>query len=232
MPVHRLTDAIDFPSPEEADASGLVAVGGDLSPERLLLAYAKGIFPWPMGDLELPWVSPDPRWLILPGRLHVPRRLERSLRQRRFEIRLDTAFSAVIRACAAVPRRGQDGTWITDAMIGAYERLHALGFAHSAEAWQDGALVGGLYGVSLGASFCGESMFTMAPDASKTALVTLIRQLEAWGFDFFDCQTRTPHVVRLGAEPWRRRRYLAALARTLEKPTRRGRWQLRPEAGV
>jgi leucyl/phenylalanyl-tRNA--protein transferase len=215
-----------FPPPEEAEPSGLLAVGGDLSPQRLLLAYSSGIFPWPHVGMPLPWFSPDPRWVIEPAQLHVPRRLERSLRARRFDVRLDTAFARVIRACAAAPRSGQDGTWITRDMIAAYERLHELGFAHSAEAWREDELVGGLYGVSLGACFFGESMFTAVSDASKTALVTLLRQLEVWGFALFDCQTHTEHVERLGARPWRRADFLAALARHLERPTRRGRWQL------
>ena len=164
--------------------------------------------------------------MLVPRELHVPRRLERSLRARRYEVRLDTAFERVIRACADAPRRDQDGTWITPAMEEAYLRLHTLGYAHSAEAWRGGDLVGGLYGVSLGACFFGESMFTNAPDASKTALVTLIRQLDAWGFVLFDCQTHTPHVERLGARPWPRSRFLRALAGALEAPTRRGAWRL------
>lgn len=228
MPVYRLSEWRVFPPPEEAEPSGLLAFGGDLSPERLLLAYSQGIFPWPIGDLPLPWFSPDPRFVIVPHDLHVPRRLERSLRQRRLEVRLDTAFGAVIRGCAEMHRPDQDGTWITDEMILAYERLHELGFAHSAEAWREGVLVGGLYGVSLGAAFFGESMFTKAKDASKTALVTLVRQLAAWDFTLFDCQTHTPHVERLGARAWPRKRFLAALAAAMERPTRRGRWRLDP----
>jgi leucyl/phenylalanyl-tRNA--protein transferase len=226
VPVHRLSDLLIFPPPERAEPSGLLAFGGDLSPERLLLAYGRGIFPWPIGDLPLPWFSPDPRWVIVPSELHVPRRLERSLRRPRYEIRLDTAFGEVIRRCADAPRPGQDGTWITGAMIAAYERLHALGFAHSAEAWREGELVGGLYGVSLGSAFFGESMFTRAPDASKTALVTLIRKVDEWGFTIFDCQTHTPHVEALGARPWPRRLFLDALARAMSEPTRRGAWRL------
>jgi leucyl/phenylalanyl-tRNA--protein transferase len=217
-----------FPPPEDADASGLLAVGGDLSPERLLLAYSMGIFPWPHEGLPLPWFSPDPRWVIEPAALHVPRRLIRSLRSERFEVRLDTCFDRVIRACAQAERPGQQGTWITPEMVAAYERLFALGFAHCAEAWRGGELVGGLYGVSLGACFFGESMFNRQPDASKAALVTLIRQLAAWGFTLFDCQAHTPHVERLGASPWPRARFLTALAAAMERPTRRGRWRLDP----
>jgi leucyl/phenylalanyl-tRNA--protein transferase len=217
-----------FPPPEDADASGLVAIGGDLSPERLLLAYSMGIFPWPHEGIPLPWFSPDPRWVIVPSELHVPRRLVRSLRAERYEVRLDTVFGAVIRACAEAPRVGQDGTWITDEMIAAFERLHALGVAHSAEAWRGETLVGGLYGLSLGGCFFGESMFNHVPDASKTALVTLVRQLAAWDFALFDCQTHTPHVERLGARAWDRGRFLRALEAALARPTRRGRWRFDP----
>lgn len=225
MVVRRLSQELVFPPPEVADASGLLAVGGDLSPERVLLAYRSGIFPWPIEGLPLPWFSPDPRWVIVPSALIVSPRLARSLRARHYEVRLDTAFAQVIRGCAAAPRAGQDGTWITPAMIAAYERLHALGFAHSAEAWLDGRLAGGLYGVSLGGAFFGESMFTRASDASKAALVALVRQLSAWGFTLFDCQTHTPHAERLGARPWPRARYLEALAEALALSTRRGPWR-------
>ena len=226
MAVWRLPRELVFPPPEAADASGLLAVGGDLSPERLLLAYRSGIFPWPIEGLPLPWFSPDPRWVIVPSALRVSPRLARSLRARRYEVRLDTAFSQVIRACAAAHRPGQSGTWITPEMVVAYERLHDLGFAHSAEAWSEGELAGGLYGISLGGAFFGESMFTRASDASKAALVTLVRQLGAWGFTLFDCQTHTPHAERLGARAWPRARYLEALAEALASGTRRGPWRL------
>ena len=224
MPILPLSS--HFPPAEDADAEGLIGFGGKLSPEWLLDAYRHGIFPWPIEGLQLPWFSPDPRWVIVPSEIHVPRRLARSLRAARYEVRLDTAFPRVIRACASAERPGQDGTWITPEMVAAYERLHALGFAHSAEAWREGELVGGLYGVSLGGCFFGESMFTRAPDASKTALVTLLRQLDAWGFPLFDCQTHTPHVERLGARAWPREIFLEALTEALEQPTRCGRWRL------
>lgn len=226
MPIRRLSDVVGFPHPSEAEPSGLLAVGGDLAPARLLLAYASGIFPWPHDGIPLPWFSPDPRWVIDPATLHVPRRLARTLRARRYEIRLDGAFAEVIRSCASAPREGQDGTWITRDMVAAYERLFALGFAHCAETWAGDSLVGGVYGVSLGSAFFGESMFTRAPDASKSALVVLISQLASWGFTIFDCQTHTPHVEHLGARPWDRARFLAALRLALERPTRRGRWLL------
>lgn len=225
MPVYRLGREPRFPDPEQSDPSGLLAVGGDLSPERLLAAYAAGIFPWYSEGEPILWHSPDPRTLLPRGALRVSRSLERTLRRGRFRLTLDTDFDAVIRACAEVPRPEGDGTWITRSMRRAYARLHELGFAHSCEAWQGERLVGGLYGVSLGRAFFGESMFHVASDASKAAFVTLVRQLEAWGFDFVDCQVHTRHLERFGAVAWPRRRFLAALAHALEGPTRRGRWR-------
>ncbi len=225
MTIYRLGLEPVFPAPSEAEASGLLAVGGDLSSRRLLAAYAAGIFPWYEDPQPILWFSPDPRWLLLPAELHVSRRLARTLRGRHFEVTFDTAFGRVIRACARVPRSDADGTWITPAMLAAYEELFALGFAHSAEAWQQGELVGGVYGVSLGGAFFGESMFTLRPDASKVALVTLVRQLGAWGFDFVDCQVRTPHLERFGARAWPRPVFLERLAAALQRETRRGCWQ-------
>jgi leucyl/phenylalanyl-tRNA--protein transferase len=231
VPVYRLADAIAFPPPEGADPSGLVAVGGDLSPERLLAAYAVGIFPWPLVERPLLWFSPDPRMVLRPHELVVSRSLRKTLRRGVFEVRLDTAFERVVRRCAEIPRRGEAGTWITDDMAEAYTRLHELGFAHSAEAWQDGVLVGGLYGVSLGASFFGESMFADRDDASKAAFAVLAAQLAAWRFDLIDCQVHTDHLARFGAREWSRKRFLAALRRSLEAPTRRGAWKLDCTAG-
>lgn len=226
MPIHRLGAALAFPPPEQAEPSGLLAVGGDLSPDRLLLAYSMGIFPWPLVERPLLWFSPDPRMVLRPRDLVVSRSLRKTLRRGVFEVRLDTAFARVVARCAEIPRRGEAGTWITRDMAAAYTRLHELGFAHSAEAWQDGELVGGLYGVSLGASFFGESMFADRPDASKAAFVRLARQLAAWRFDLIDCQVHTEHLARFGAHEWSRRRFLTALRRSLEAPTRRGPWKL------
>jgi leucyl/phenylalanyl-tRNA--protein transferase len=226
MPVYRLRAEPAFPPPALAEPSGLLAVGGDLSSERLRLAYSLGIFPW----YEKPpilWYSPDPRMVLAPERLHVARRLRRRLRQGQFELSLDRAFARVIRSCAEL-RRG-DGTWIGPEMVEAYERLHDEGFAHSCEAWQGGELVGGLYGVSLGAAFFAESMFHVATDASKAALATLVWQLAAWRVPLVDCQLPTPHLASLGAEPWPRERFLEALALALRAPTRRGRWTLERE---
>jgi len=226
MPVYELGDEPLFPDPEDSDPSGLLAVGGDLSPRRLLRAYACGIFPWYSEGGPILWHSPDPRALLLPAELHVPRSLRRTLRCGRFEVRLDSAFPEVVRACAETPRPGQDGTWITAEMRRAYRRLHELGFAHSAEAWEEGELVGGLYGLSLGSAFFGESMFATRSDASKVALVVLVEQLLAWGFDLFDCQIESPHLARFGARPVARRDFLARLQRSLERETRRGVWTL------
>jgi leucyl/phenylalanyl-tRNA--protein transferase len=227
--VHQLGPALAFPSPEDAEPSGLVAVGGDLEPERLLLAYSLGIFPWPLVAKPLLWFSPDPRMVLEPRALHVPRSLRKRLRRRSFEVRLDTSFADVVRRCGRIPRRHDASTWITPELAEAYARLYALGFAHSAEAWHDGRLVGGLYGVSLGGAFFGESMFAERSDASKVAFVTLVRQLEAWGFDLIDCQVHTEHLARFGAVEWPRRRFLGALAGSLARPSRRGRWALDPE---
>jgi len=235
VPVYRLGPDLAFPPAGAAEESGLLAVGGDLAPGRLLRAYGEGIFPW-FEEPPILWFSPDPRTVLVPTRLRVSRRLGRTLRQGRFSLSLDRDFSAVIRACATVPRRDGQGTWITPEMIEAYEDLHRLGFAHSAEARlaeavegqteSGGRLVGGVYGVSLGGAFFGESMFFRERDASKAALVALTWQLEAWGFDMLDCQMRTEHLARQGAEDWTRDRFLSVLSETLTLPTRRGPWTL------
>ncbi len=228
-PVYRLGTALAFPDPRHSDASGLLAVGGDLSSERLLLAYSQGIFPWYSGGQPILWHSPDPRTLLLPSALHVPRTLRKLMRRRPFEVRFDTAFEEVVSACAEVERPDQAGTWISDAMRCAYAALHREGFAHSAEAWEQGRLVGGLYGVSLGGAFFGESMFALRSDASKVAFVTLVAQLARWSFDFVDCQVHTEHLERFGASAWPREHFLEALDRSLARETRRGPWRL--EAG-
>jgi leucyl/phenylalanyl-tRNA--protein transferase len=223
MPVFRLTERLAFPRPELAE-DGLLAVGGDLSPERLLLAYSSGIFPWYEEGVPILWHSPDPRMVLLASQHHEPRSLRKAARKRGYELRMDTAFDEVIRACAGSPRPGQDGTWITQDMEEAYRALHRLGFAHSIETYQNGELVGGLYGVSLGAAFFGESMFARAPDASKAAFAAALRQLSRWGVELVDCQVHTEHLERFGAELWPRSRFLSELAVALKAPTRRGRW--------
>ena len=230
VPIYRLDTRLAFPDPELATEEGLLAVGGDLRPERLLLAYSMGIFPWYEEGLPIIWHSPDPRMVLEVDKLHVPRSLDKRMRRGGYQVRLDTAFEQVIAACGERRRPGQRGTWITGEMRAAYLELHRLGWAHSAEAWRDGRLVGGLYGVSLGAIFFGESMFADEPDASKVAFVTLVRQLAAWGTTVVDCQVHTEHLERFGAEEWPRRRYLEVLRERLLLPTRRGRWQLEPPA--
>ena len=224
MPVYRLPAEPLFPPASDAEPSGLLAVGGDLSTERLLAAYGEGIFPWYSEGEPLLWFSPDPRMVLLTDRLRPDRGMRRTLKKVDFELRLDGDFERVMRACAEQPRPGAQGTWITRDMIRGYCRLHELGFAHSAEAWDDGELVGGVYGVSVGAYFAGESMFHRRSGASIAALVALLLQLSAWGVTLFDCQTHSEHVARLGAEPWPRRRFIQALRRAWHEPTRRGRW--------
>lgn len=226
--VAQLVKAFPFPDPRASDAHGLLAYGGDLGAERLLAAYAQGVFPW-YDDVPILWFSPDPRWVLRPEDLHVGRSLAKRARAQPFALRMDTAFSEVIRACSEAPRQDQDGTWITAEMIEAYITLHELGFAHSIEAWDltgddAGKLVGGLYGVSLGRAFFGESMFAREPDASKVAFAAFVRQLEIWNFDFVDCQVETPHLTRFGATEWSRSRFLEALDGALEADTRRGQW--------
>ena len=230
MPIYLLGDDPEaFPPPERADRSGLLAVGGDLRPERLLAAYSRGIFPWYSEGQPLLWHSPEPRFVLEPSRLYVGKSLRKTLRRSPYRLSWDTAFAQVIDACAAMPRPGQDGTWITAEMREAYVALHRLGYAHSMEAWEGERLVGGFYGVSLGAAFFGESMFALAPDASKVAFATAVERFGDWGFAFVDCQVETDHLARFGAEGWPRRRFLEALARALAAPTRRGSWT---EAGV
>lgn len=223
MPIYQLDERILFPPASHAE-DGLLAVGGDLSPERLILAYSQGIFPWYDADQPILWHSPDPRMVLVPDELRVPRSLRKIARKQPYRLSLDEAFPEVIHACATVDRPEQDGTWITRDMEAGYVELHARGVAHSVEAWREEELVGGLYGVSLGAAFFGESMFARASDASKLALVALVAQLDAWQFQFVDCQVRTLHLARFGAADWPRTRYLRALDRALAHPTRRGPW--------
>ncbi len=223
MAVYRLDEKLWFPPPQQGPRHGPIAVGGDLRPDRLLLAYTMGIFPW-QGE-PLHWHSPDPRMVLLPDELRVSRSLAKTIRRGRFRVTLDTAFRAVMVACASVPRPGQDGTWITPAMVEAYTELHRRGVAHSIEAWQGGRLAGGLYGVCLGAAFFGESMFARERDASKVAFVRLVQQLQLWSIALVDCQVYTRHLAAFGAREWPRRDFLGALAQALERPTRIGPWR-------
>jgi len=234
--VFLLGDDLAFPPPESASAEGVVAVGGDVTPQRLLLAYGQGIFPWPVGQLPLLWFSPDPRFLLYPREVRVGRSLRRRVRRDEYRVTADQAFEEVIDGCAVAPRPGQDGTWITPELRDGYLALHRLGYAHSIEAWgDDGALAGGLYGVSLGRAFFGESMFARAPDASKVAFVTLLGHLAAWDFHFVDCQVETDHLARFGARNVPRRRFLEGLRRALAAgETRIGPWgfDLAPAAAL
>ncbi|MGE0453940.1 MAG: leucyl/phenylalanyl-tRNA--protein transferase [Vicinamibacteria bacterium] len=223
MPVFRLDERLVFP-PAELAEDGLLAVGGDLSSQRLVLAYSSGIFPWYSAGQPILWHSPDPRTVLLPEELHVPRSLEKTLRRRPYRLSLDTAFDEVIAACARVRRPGQRGTWITREMQRAYRELHRLGLAHSAEAWLGERLVGGVYGVALGRAYFGESMFARETDASKLAFVTLARQLRRWGFALIDCQVHTDHLARFGAAEWPRAQYLAALRAALREERAPGGW--------
>jgi len=208
-----------FPPVELAlqDPNGLLAAGGDLSPRRLLDAYARGIFPWFSGDDPLLWWSPDPRMVLFVRELHLSRSLRRVIRSGPFQVRMDTAFRDVMLACAE-PRPGQDGTWITPAMVDAYTRLAALGYAHSIEAWAGDRLAGGLYGVAIGRMFFGESMFARQTDASKVAFAALVRQLERWDFELIDCQMATSHLASLGAREIPRDEFLARVSRLVRLP--------------
>ena len=224
MALYRLDcDYYAFPPAEEAEEKygWLLAFGGDYRPERLLTAYASGIFPWPNAEGEpIPWFSPDPRFVLKAEDLHVPKSLERTLRKGLFEYRVDTAFPDVIRACSEVPRPGQSGTWITDELQKGYCELNRRGFAHSFEAWQDGRLVGGFYGVALGPCFFGESMFARVPDASKCAFATFARRMFDGGVPWIDCQVYTDHLARFGAKEIPRSEYLQMLETALNRPTR------------
>ena len=198
MPVYRLGKENIFPPVEEAE-HGLLAVGGDLTPERLLRAYRHGIFPWYSEGEPILWHSPDPRFVLTHDAFHVPRSLRRTIKNGSFELTMDEAFAEVMHACSISPRAGQSGTWITEEMKAAYGELHRLGYAHSVEVWRGGELVGGLYGVSIGAAYFGESMFARVSDASKVGFVALVEQLAKWGLTLIDCQVYTEHLERFGA---------------------------------
>ena len=224
MPIFQLTDDLIFPHPELAE-DGWLAVGGDLSPGRLLLAYKNGIFPWPEGEgSPIYWASPDPRTVLFLANYNPAKRLQRIVRQGKFHITFDEHFDKVISHCASRPRTGQSGTWITNDMRAAYCQMHELGYAHSIEAHLDGLLVGGIYGLSLGGVFFGESMFYLVNDASKVAFYELVQKLREWDFDFIDAQVTTPHLLNWGAVEISRSDYLLLLRQALKKKTRRGTW--------
>ncbi|PCJ58881.1 MAG: leucyl/phenylalanyl-tRNA--protein transferase [Candidatus Hydrogenedentota bacterium] len=224
MPVYQLNNEIVFPPPHLAEEEGLLAVGGDLSIDRLLLAYSMGIFPWYDEGDPILWWSPAPRMIIRPEEFAPSKSLQRSLKKGLFHFSMDTAFEEVIHRCAKIPRTGQENTWITTDMIDAYIALHHAGYAHSVETWVGDKLVGGLYGLSLGSCFFGESMFSLQTDASKAAFSILARTLASWDFTLIDCQLHNPHLESLGAYTVPREVFTAQLNAGLHATTRMGPW--------
>lgn len=224
MPVYELIQEHIFPDPEEAEADGLLAIGGDLDVNRLLLAYASGIFPWYSEGQPILWWSPDPRTVLFLNHFKRTKNLQRLINKNYFDVMFDHDFKSVITSCSKAPRKGQHGTWITNEMIKAYTQLHVLGYCHSVETYLKGKLVGGLYGVSLGGVFFGESMFHVETDASKVALWYLVDRLAEWNFDFIDVQQDTAHLKRMGAENIDRRKFLNLLNISLRKKTKFGNW--------
>lgn len=223
MPIYRLTKELVFPNPELASEEGILAVGGDLSVERLLLAYCNGIFPWFSKGEPIMWWSPNPRFILYPKEIKVSKSMNKLLRKNKYKVTFDTSFREVISQCVNLR---SDGTWITGEMIEAYCKLHDLGFAHSVETWYDENLVGGLYGVSLGACFFGESMFSTMDNASKTALVVLSEKLTEREFLLIDCQVYTKHLESLGAVSISRKKFLDLIEAGLKYETLRGSWSL------
>lgn len=224
MTVFLLNNSLIFPDPRYAESDGLVAVGGDLRIERLILAYQNGIFPWYSEGNPIMWFSPDPRLILFPDELRISKSFRKVINSEVFEIRFDTRFEEVVTNCAKVKRKNQDGTWITSDMAEAYGQLYNEGFAHSVEAFYEGELVGGLYGISLGGAFFGESMFHSMNNASKVSLYRLVQKLKSWRFDFIDSQIPTSHMKSLGAREVDRDSFLAMLELTLKRKTRRGKW--------
>ncbi len=225
MPIFRLSKNLLFPDVELAEPDGLIAIGGDLRAERLLLAYTTGIFPWYNEGEPILWWSPNPRMVLYPAELKVSNSMKQVLRSGRYRVTFDTDFAQVINNCAQMVRDGQPGTWIVPDMIKAYTRLHELGFAHSVEVWEGDQMVGGLYGLGLGKVFCGESMFSKVSNASKVGFITLVQWLEKQGFHFIDCQTHTPHLESLGGKLIPRQAFLAALQAAQAGGVEPDRWE-------
>jgi len=223
MPVILSKKQLWFPKVDEADESGLIAIGGDLSVERLKLAYSKGIFPW-FNEEPILWWSPDPRMVLFPGKMIISHSLQQVIRRNEFEIRFDTHFENVIKACAEIPRNDEDDTWITGSMVKAYVKLHKAGLAHSVEAYKGEKLVGGLYGIAIGKAFFGESMFHIIPNASKVALYKLSMKLKEWNFHIIDAQVYTNHLESLGGELLPRSKYLTILNQALQETGMDGSW--------
>jgi leucyl/phenylalanyl-tRNA--protein transferase len=225
MPVFRLDPKeLTFPAPYLAERGGLLAIGGDLSPERLILAYQNGIFPWFEDEGVFYWYSPDPRCVVFPDELKVHKSMNSIFNQHKFRYSLDTQFETVMRNCSGTPREGQDGSWITDAFIRGYNQLHEMGIAHSVEVWEEERLVGGLYGISLGKIFYGESMFSHVPNASKAGFIHFARALKNTGYRLIDCQQETNHLLSLGARSISRELFLEYLLQNYYERTLAGKW--------
>ncbi len=224
MPIFQLDEQLWFPPVEYAEEDGLLAVDGDLSPERLLLAYQSGIFPWYNEEDPILWWSPNPRMVLYPSEIKVSKSMVQILRGNKFSITVDTAFNQVITACASTLRDGQPGTWIVPEMIEAYTKLHQMGYAHSVEVWREDRLVGGLYGLALGKVFCGESMFSSESNASKAGFITFVQWLQQQGYHFIDCQTHTPHLESLGARQIPRAQFLQELSVALYSGLEPAKW--------
>jgi leucyl/phenylalanyl-tRNA---protein transferase len=224
VPVFLLSDTIEFPPPHLASEEGLLAVGGDLTQKRLLLAYRMGIFPWFSNNEPILWWSPDPRLVLYPHEIKISKTLKKIIKKEVFKVTMDLAFNEVINQCAQVRLKKNQGTWIIEDIIEAYCQLHESGFAHSVEVWRQGELAGGLYGVSLGKCFFGESMFTRISNASNIALFKLVEYLKKLSFDMIDCQVATEHLTRFGARQIPRIRFLNQLEKSLRAPTRKGKW--------
>ena len=226
MPIFQLPDEIIFPDVSYSEADGLLAVGGDLSIERLISAYSSGIFPWFSEKEPILWWSPDPRLVLFPDRFRISHTLQQKIKKNVYEVRWDSDFLEVLEQCASGERTINEGTWLTQEMKDAYYKLHKAGYAHSVEAYHEGKLVGGLYGVSLGNAFFGESMFYLMTDASKVALFYLVEKAKELEFFFIDSQVETKHMIRLGAELIPREKYLRLLKEALSHPTKKGKWKL------
>lgn len=227
MPVFWLSEKdLSFPHPELANEDGILAIGGDLSIERLLIAYNNGLFPWYNPDDPILWWSPDPRFVLFPDELKIAKSMRSYFNKRKFDVSFDTAFAEVIKNCQTQYRKGQSGgTWISEEMMEAYCKLHEEGFAHSVEVWEEGQLVGGLYGVSLGKLFFGESMFSKVSNASKFGFITLVRYLQAKGYPLIDCQQETDHLKSMGGRGITRREFLQIVAKNQDEPTTAGKWK-------
>lgn len=213
-----------FPPGEQASEEGVLAYGGDLSPERLISAYLQGIFPWFSEGEPIYWWCPDPRFILLPDEVKISKSMRQLFNQKKFKVTFDHSFSHVIQRCASIDRKEQEDTWITNDMIDAYQRLHQLGFAHSVEVWLDDKIVGGLYGISIGKMFFGESMFSDISNSSKYGFITLVNFLKDQGFDLIDCQVHTPHLESLGAKMMNRKTFLTLIEENIYKPGKYGPW--------